>query len=409
MDRRTYLGIVSGTIVGTGGCTQRDKTTGETETTEQDGRTVVPAGSWPMFQVDAANTGFHPTASGPTDSVTERWRFDRNDGRFSTPTVVDGTIYVGSHAGTVYAIGERDGTEEWHFDGEGETASSPAVADGTVYFWSGGSRLYALDAETGEEQWHVRMEPAARGVYQSNPTVVDGTVYVGGKALDAETGTEQWTYRGRQYTPAVDGSSVYVVTGPRVVALNSDDGSKQWQYTAEKHGRDVTIRGSPTVTDGTVYVGIRASSRNVTHTGEGRVYALDASKGGKQWQADTEYPVHGSLTADGETLFVGTVSPSHVPKGKIWGLELSDGTTRWRTEVQERVGTSPAVAGSAVYVTSSDVSGNPDTVRALTTNDGSEQWQYDLGKGGARGSLAIVNETAYVGGSSVYALEQSRG
>lgn len=407
MDRRTYLGIVSGTLVGAGGCTQRDGTTGETETDERDGRTDVPAGSWPMFQVDAANTGFHPTASGPTDSVTERWRFDPNDGRFNTPTVVDGTIYVGTHAGTVYAIDERDGTEEWHFDGAGETASSPAVADGTVYFWPGGSRLYALDAETGEEQWHVRMDPAVRGLYQSNPTVVDGTVYVGGQALDAETGTKKWDYNGREYTPAVDGSSIYVVTGPHVVALDSEDGSEQWRYTAEKRERDVTIRGSPTVTDGTVYVGIRASSRTVTHTGEGRVYALDASRGSKQWQVDTEYPVHGSLAADAEALYVGTVSPSHVPKGKIWALEVADGTTRWQTEVEERVGTSPAVAGSAVYVTSSDVSGNPDTVRALTTDDGSEQWRYDLDQGGTRGSPAIVNETAYVGGSSVYALEQA--
>lgn len=76
MDRRTYLGIVAGGLVGRGGCTQWAGDTGETETGDWTGRTDIPEGDWPMFQVDAANTGYHPTASGPTNSVTERWRFE---------------------------------------------------------------------------------------------------------------------------------------------------------------------------------------------------------------------------------------------------------------------------------------------------------------------------------------------
>jgi outer membrane protein assembly factor BamB len=42
-----------------------------------------------------------PTAS---DSSATEWRFDTDGPVFSSPTVAAGTVYVGSHDDTVYAV-----------------------------------------------------------------------------------------------------------------------------------------------------------------------------------------------------------------------------------------------------------------------------------------------------------------
>jgi outer membrane protein assembly factor BamB len=63
----------------------------------------------------------------------------------SSPALAsDGTAFVGSDDGTVYAVG-LDGKLRWQYKTGGVTFSSPAIApDGTVYIGSGDGRLYAF-------------------------------------------------------------------------------------------------------------------------------------------------------------------------------------------------------------------------------------------------------------------------
>ena len=68
----------------------------------------------------------------------------------SSPVVgVDGTIYIGSYDGNLYAL-KPNGPLKWNFR-TGGSASSPAVgADGTVYVGSDDGNLYAIDSGTGQ-------------------------------------------------------------------------------------------------------------------------------------------------------------------------------------------------------------------------------------------------------------------
>lgn len=86
----------------------------------------------------------------------------------------DGTIYIGSLDGRLYAI-RLDGQEKWRFQTEGPIYSSPAVAaNGLIYFGSDDGHLYALNAD-GTVRWSFKTD----GEVRSSPVITgDGTIYI---------------------------------------------------------------------------------------------------------------------------------------------------------------------------------------------------------------------------------------
>lgn len=429
MNRRTFLGIVAGGLVGGGGCLRGAGTEDDPNPGQNELRTDIPTGTWPTFQVDGGNTGFHPTASGPTESVTERWQFTFEDRReFSAPAVTDDTVYVGMEDRTVYAIDERDGTEVWRFEGEAVSPvsptpsgsptwlrgrlspSMPAISDGKVYIWPGGHRVYALEAETGEKEWHFLMDISDK-VITSHPTVVDGTVYIGGYALDAETGTERWSYEGKRYTtdvrtftPGVVDGTVYAVGGSHVFALDADDGTEQWRYPNTSHNRGPEPRSSPTIANGGLYVGIPAECSAADCVPEGRMYALDASDGSEMWRHETEYPVGERVVTDGEVLYV---SPANGRAGRshVLALDLADGSKRWQIELENQTVNSLAVTGNTLYLSLGDIR-DPTDILAVATKDGGTRYHYQSGGQEFMEGLAIVNDTIFITGrDGLFALQ----
>jgi outer membrane protein assembly factor BamB len=100
----------------------------------------------------------------------------------SSPTVWNGTVYVGTNEKAVYAIDARTGKKEWNYSTEQMVYSSPTVANGTVYAGSADQNLYALDTTTGEKKWEYNTGTSYLGA--TSPTVVNGTVYVGSDTRD---------------------------------------------------------------------------------------------------------------------------------------------------------------------------------------------------------------------------------
>jgi len=64
----------------------------------------------------------------------------------SSPTVADGTVFVGSRDANVYALAADDGSEQWRFQTGTYVFSSLTVVDGTVFVGSNDNNVYALDA-----------------------------------------------------------------------------------------------------------------------------------------------------------------------------------------------------------------------------------------------------------------------
>ena len=92
------------------------------------------------------------------------------------PTVAhDGTVYVGSFSGMVYAL-TKAGDLNWSFDAGETIKSAPALGlNHTLFVSSENHIIYALTT-TGAELWHYR---AGAAIYGSPAVGLNGTVYVG--------------------------------------------------------------------------------------------------------------------------------------------------------------------------------------------------------------------------------------
>jgi len=92
----------------------------------------------------------------------------------SAALAADGTAYIGSADGTLYAL-HPDGTAKWAFDTLDPIRSSPAVAgDGTIYFGAGDGVLYALGAD-GRRKWSYDTSQSDRNDLNGSPALgLDG-------------------------------------------------------------------------------------------------------------------------------------------------------------------------------------------------------------------------------------------
>lgn len=359
MQRRKLLvstGIA--TLGGLAGCSGLGDTYSGDENTSEDGTSDT-------VQEESTETA--------ADSITERWNAQVGV-IFGSPAVSDGTVYVGSYDGNVYALDLSDGSKQWSFETGSEIRSSPAVVNDTVYIGSNDTNVYALNASDGTEKW--RFETFDK--VQSSPVVANNTVYIGSGdrsfiegmlyALDATEGTEKWKFEPDSAVstqPAVMDDTVYF--GARgVYAVNAVEGTQKWKFTTGTgSGGNVRL----TVANNTVYC---------THgTDIGIVYAVDAKNGTEKWRF-------------GET---GTMS----------------GTDNITEEFSQ-----PTVANGMVYLASknTDVNSNRnENVYALDAADGDEQWAFQAGDAEIRASPIVADDTVYIGNTvgDMYAIDSSTG
>ncbi|HNS83537.1 MAG TPA: PQQ-binding-like beta-propeller repeat protein, partial [Methanolinea sp.] len=125
------------------------------------------------FRSDLSNSGVYDDGGMRPDGMTV-WNYTTENEVYSSPTVVDGVVYIGSDDHSLYAFNAVTGDLIWSYMAGREIRSSPAVADGVVYFGSDDYNIYALDAGTGDLIWNFITEQVAR----SSPVVADGVVYV---------------------------------------------------------------------------------------------------------------------------------------------------------------------------------------------------------------------------------------
>ena len=128
---------------------------------------------WPMFHHDLHHTGYSISTAPNTNNTI--WNYTTGSYVGSSPTVVDGEVFVGSFDGKVYCLDAVTGVHIWNFTTSGAVRSSPAVADGKVYVGSYNGKFYCLDALNGAFVWSYT---TGSSVF-SSPTVADGRVYVG--------------------------------------------------------------------------------------------------------------------------------------------------------------------------------------------------------------------------------------
>ncbi len=330
--------------------------------------------------------------SGVPEMKGVKWKFKTEGPVLSSPVMVDGTVYVGSHDGNLYALSAQTGEKKWAFPTNGPVVSSPTVYDGVVYFGSMDASLYAVDATNGEQLWRVRGR-AARNAHKWAKTVPGGPADVAS-------------------SPAVAYGYVFAGLNGRMRAFDARTGEEVW---CNLRVESPNALGSPTVHKGVVLYNynhtrmegfrIRNAERILwcTEVGNDSQFATPAVHGGLLYHSGAQ-----------GVLYCHEIHSDRDPRGKNRWKSLI-GATLGRTNTGKAGGDiagcgvsvcSPAVADGFVVI--GTVTGR---VSAIDAETGREEWNTKVGEKPIKSSPGIADGTIYIGcdDGKLYALDLETG
>jgi len=328
---------------------------------------------WVMFHHDLQHTGYSTSTAPETND--QLWNYTTGGGIVSTPSLVNGEVYLGSEDDKIYCLNAFTGASIWNLTTGGSIVSSPAVVNGYVYVGSEDKSIYCLNASTGSSIWNY----ATGGSIESSPAVAEGELYIGSEdgvlyCLNASTGASIWNYTTNNSidcSPAVAEDSVYFGSqGSNIYCLNASTGESIWNYTA-----GAGIFSSPAVANNNVYVGCD----------DKKIYCLDASTGASIWNFSAGNLIDSSPAVAYDNVYVG--SEDH----NVYCLDASTGQLTWNFTTGSSVFSSPAIADGKLYVGSEDRS-----VYCLNASTGALIWNYATG-GSIDCSPAVAYGNVYIG------------
>ena len=275
---------------------------------------------WPAYLYDNGHSSLNAAATAITPAnasgVHKVWTFKptKTGGQpaaklMGSPVVVDGTVYIASFSGTLWALNETTGAKQWSAaigysakgvcDSKSGPTATPVVAPDpsrgdalTVYISGGDGALYALKASDGSLVWKTTIASTNTSPPEflyTAPLLLNGNLYVGVASncepplapgrlveLSQDGGAVSNIYHavaadsggaGIWNTPATDGTSLWLTTGNSdqhgvqapgdsfsVVRLSASDLTKQdiWTVQPSLNGTDYDFGSSPTLFTATI-------------------------------------------------------------------------------------------------------------------------------------------------------------
>lgn len=317
---------------------------------------------------------------------------------FGAPTVIDGTVFVGSAGGSVQALDLKMGCLHWLYQANGPVRAAMTVAiEGTrktLIFSDQNGWAYAVDARTGKARWKKRVEEHEATRLTGSIAVHDGVAFVPAasweetRALDP--GYPCCTFRGSVTAIRVrDGSVVwktYLVDPPKKTGVTASgtetfgpSGAGVWSTPTVDVARRVLY-----ITSGDNY------SHPATATSDA-ILALDLKSGRIVWsQQTTPNDVYNSACG---------TRGANCPEDN--GPDYDFGASAML--VRTPLGRDILVAGQKSGV-----------VYALDpANRGTILWQTRVGKGGTNGGvqwgMASDGRTVFASVSDVVRLQRVAG
>ncbi len=255
--------------------------------------------------------------------------------------------------------------------------SGGVVADGTLFLGSIEGRLVAVNISdaTPTHRW-------------SEPLTASGSAGGFGCAA-APAGVAIYG------TPAVAGDLVYIGGyNGKIYAFNSSSLEVQWVYPRE--GNLQPIVGGPVATLGKIYFGSSFGSS------DGKLYALDADTGNKEWEFETGDKIWSTPVIDDGTVYISSFDK------KLYALDANSGEKKWETaEVGGAIAATPVVYNNTVYFGSFD-----RYLYAVDATDGSLKWKSEVEAGKWFWAKPIIyNNTVYAPSldGKVYILDAESG
>lgn len=318
---------------------------------------------------DATDSGIAELKALDANTGKLKWEYKKSTKSviLASPAFFNGLVYT-CIGNSIYCIDTTTKSNKWTYTTGDFLCSTPTIVNGILYLNSTDGNLYAIDARTGSLKWKYFEGPSPKnggGNNGSSPTVVDGVVYTGGLneylyAVDVNTGTLKWKFDDSYdngdniYTsPSVVNGIVYFAGVYNFFAINANDGSLKWKFNS---GGPVS---SPTVANGVVYFG--STNQNI--------YALDVNSGFPLWNNYTPFQLEGTPCVSNGIVFDGGSSPN---SSVFYAFDGATGNIKWQYGYGNSIGSSPVVFNKVVYVV-----GIQD-VLAIDVMTGKLKWAYAI-------------------------------
>jgi outer membrane protein assembly factor BamB len=392
---------------------------------------------WPMFRDNPTHTGVSPeTAISTTTaaSLVQTWTAKLGSTSDTSPAVVTNTtlgkalVYAGAN-NHFYAYPAGGGAAVWTYTlPAGVVETSPAVFRGVVYIGSTAGTLFALNATTGalmcsyKAGGPILASPVAvEAPNGSGPVVYDGTIpgngaagaefAMNGPGNTAGNCTQAWKFTSFAVSPGGSWSSPAFATSARgvplvvfgskdtddaVYALNARTGTLVWRYRTSSAsladvgaspvisqpgqngfaggvvyavGKDKSVYainlttgaliwkfalqggGNPTGSSGDVGGAALLGSRLYVPSDKG-MYALNAITGTLVWHVLTTSTFYASPAVTGPAGRMVLADADN--EGRVWVLNLATGATLWEQKPTWAFWVSPTVSHGAIYVAGLD-------------------------------------------------------
>jgi outer membrane protein assembly factor BamB len=384
------------------------------------------------------------------------WQFKAQDAINRKVTVVGNYVYFGANDGVFYCLEKQTGKRVWQAQTPTEKRafrlfSTPSVSDGIVAVGSANEHLYAFDAASGKPIFDVKLDDWVR----SRPIVAKGKVYAAtlSGTLFCVASAERKpriVFKKKISEHAILADLTYYQN--KILINDSDlythcldeNGREIWKKSLldgfEKQGNRILAdqiaggayyQSKPTVADNTVFFG--APNRFV--------YAVDAQTGTEKWKFEmgasvSVAPVYdkGQIFAGqqgGEDAFYCLDAQTGQPKwtqtvGWVWGsanvsdgmvfipgidgyanaLDAKTGAIVWRYRLDRSVCSEPTVDSTQVFFGSWD-----HFLYAFDKKTGRVNWKYQLSGGTDSGVAIYENGRIYLplGGNVFRCLDAKTG
>ncbi len=337
-----------------------------------------------------------------------KWQAKLGGAVYARAAVRDGTAYVGTTGGLLYAVRVSDGGFVWAFVAGRPIHGEALATDAHLYFVCDNGFLFKLERATGREVWrydlgdarisralpHQVLDDIGVGEFDFDstaplPVLADGIVYVGSgdgsfHAVIAESGKPLWRYvndGGKAEDLSVPWSKQgtrknrtdAVLDGPRVIfgsfdhhiyALDRQTGKEVW-----KKDTHAEVTGTPALIDGKLILGNRG----------GLLCALDPVTGERLWRTTLwgSAVESSAVPGSGTQFYIGSSDLRRISL-----MDAKDGRVLWRADVFGWAWPPPTVGGKLVYA--SAIGANPYQMRhlgslaALDRETGKIAWRWPM-------------------------------
>ena len=347
---------------------------------------------------------------GLPNQVTKAWETSIGDGSsrytkvMSQPVVAQGRIFAMDGGVVVSALDIASGKRIWQVDltpseQKGNAfGGGPCFWNGRLYVTTGYAEVVAMDPGDGKIIWRKNVETPIH----TAPTVVDNRIFVVTVdnqllALSTEDGSRQWAHTGipevgtllGSASPAVEGDIVVVAyTSGELYALRVENGRVLWsENLASARARDAMsamadIHGRPVIDRGRVFA--------VSHSG--RMMAIELRTGNHVWEQ--------AIGSSHEPWSVGEFVFVITNDGEICCLTRDEGKIRWTVQLPnfedmtkksdpiEWAG--PVMGGGELVVLSST-----GIAMWVSSQNGETQWQTKMSDKGYLGPI-VAGNTVYL-------------